>query len=139
MAKNFIVDNSVVMSWCFNDEANPFADSLLSLLEDTTAYVPSLWPLEVVNVLLAAERRKLISETDSIRFLSLLSQLPIIVQHENPEKVMKDILYLARAHNLLSYDASYLDLAVKKGSLLATLNKKMRMAAKSVKITTYPN
>lgn len=134
MGKNFVVDNSVVMSWCFKDEDNPYADLVLGRFEEATAYVPSVWPLEVVNVLLAAERRKLISETDSIRFLRLLSQLPILVQHESPERAMKDILNLARAHDLSSYDASYLDLAMKKGLPLATLDKKMRKAAKSMNV-----
>lgn len=134
MGKNFVVDNSVVMSWCFKDEDNPYADLVLGRFEEATAYVPSVWPLEVVNVLLAAERKKLISETDSIRFLRLLSQLPILVQHESPERAMKDILNLARAHNLSSYDASYLDLAMKKGLPLATLDKKMRKAAKSMNV-----
>jgi predicted nucleic acid-binding protein len=134
MKKSFVVDNSVVMSWCFKDQTNPFADTVLEWLPKATAYVPSVWPLEVVNVLLAAERRKLISKADSVRFLRLLSQLPILVQYESPERAMKDILNLARAHNFSSYDASYLDLAMKKGLPLATLDKKLRKAAKSVNV-----
>jgi predicted nucleic acid-binding protein len=136
MEKSFVVDNSVVMSWCFKDEANPFVNNVLEWFQEATAYVPSVWPFEVVNVLLAAERRKLISEADSSRFLSLLSQLPIIIQHESPGRTMKDIIGLARAHDLSSYDASYLDLAMKKGLPLATLDKKLRKAAKSVNVAT---
>ena len=134
MEKSFVVDTSIVMSWCFKDQTNPFADSVLMELSKSTAYVPSIWPLEVVNVLLAAERRKLIGKVDSIHFLNLLSQLPILVQHESPTRTMKDILYLARDHNLSSYDASYLDLAIKKGLPLATLDKKLRKAAKSINV-----
>ena len=134
MEKSFVVDNSVVMSWSFKDEANPLADSILARLEKDTAYVPSVWPHEVVNVLLAAERRKLISERDSIRFLRLLSQLPILVQYESPERSMTDILNLARTHIISSYDASYLDLAMKKGLPLATQDNKLRRAAKSVNV-----
>ncbi len=134
MEKNFVVDNSVVMSWCFKDEANPYADSVLNRLKKASAYVPSIWPLEVVNVLLAAERRKLLSQADSVRFVGLLSQLPIFVEHGSPERAMKDLLGLARAHDLSSYDASYLDLAMKKGLPLATLDQKLRAAAQSVKV-----
>ncbi len=134
MEKSFVVDTSIVMSWCFKDQTNPFADSVLMELSKSTAYVPSIWPLEVVNVLLAAERRKLIGKADSIHFLNLLSQLPILVQHESPTRTMKDILCLARDHNLSSYDASYLDLAVKMGLPLATLDKKLRKAAKSINV-----
>jgi predicted nucleic acid-binding protein len=138
MEKSFVVDTSIVMSWCFKDQSNPFADSVQEWLQEAIAYVPSVWPLEVVNVLLTAERRKFIGKADSIRFLRLLSQLPIVVQHENPERTMKDLIELARVHRLSSYDASYLDLAIKKGLPLATLDQKLRKAAKSVKTATYP-
>jgi len=134
MEKNFVVDNSIVMSWCFKDEANPYADSVLNRLKKASAYVPSVWPLEVVNVLLAAERTKLLSQADSVRFVGLLSQLPIFVEHGSLERAMKDLLGLARAHDLSSYDASYLDLAMKKGLPLATLDQRLRAAAQSVKV-----
>ncbi len=134
MEKSFIIDNSIVMSWCFKEQTNPLADTILGWLQEASAYVPSVWPLEVVNVLIAAERKALISKSDSIRFLRLLSQLPIRVQHESTEGLMKDTLGLARDHNLSSYDASYLDLAMKKGVPLATLDKKLRKAAKSVNV-----
>lgn len=136
MEKSIVVDNSVVLSWCFKDQANSLADKVLKWLLEAKAYVPAVWPFEVVNVLLAAERRKLLNEADSIRFLNLLSQLPILVQQESPERTMKDILGLARDHNLSSYDASYLDLAMKKGFPLATLDKNLRKAAKSVNVAT---
>jgi len=126
------------MSWCFKDQANDYADSVLGQLTGATAYVPSVWPLEVVNVLLAAERRNYINEADSVRFIHLLSNLPILVQHEGPEKAMKDLLGLARTYELSSYDASYLDLAMKKGLPLATLDRKLREAASAVKLQVFP-
>ena len=94
MGESFVVDNSVVMSWCFKDETNQYADAILDCLSDATAFVPSIWPLEVVNLLLVAERKKRLSEADSVRFITLLSQLPIIVEHERPERMMKDLLAL---------------------------------------------
>lgn len=130
MDGHFVVDNSVVMSWCFKDETNTYADTVLDKLADATAVVPSIWPLEVVNVLLVAERQKRLSESDSIRFITLLSQLPIVVEHEQPERMMKELLALARANNLSSYDASYLDLAMKRGISIATLDQKLIDAAK---------
>jgi len=134
MDNGFIVDNSVVMSWCFKEQANPYADSILERLTEAVAYVPPVWSLEVVNVLLATERKKCISEADSVHFISLLSQLPIFVEYESPEKSMKDLLGLARIHNLSSYDASYLDLAMRKGLPLATLDKNLRKAAESTNV-----
>jgi len=126
------MDNSVSMSWCFQDEADDYSDAVLDMLAESTAVVPSIWPLEVVNVLLVAERKQRISESDSIRFLTLLSQLPIVVEHKTPEEMMKDILALGRANGLSSYDASYLDLAMRKGLPLATLDNRLIEAARKV-------
>ena len=133
MIEQFVVDNSVVMSWCFKDETNNYADSVLDRLTELVAVVPSIWPLEVVNVLLVAERQKRLSESDSIRFLTLLSQLPILVEYERPE-MMKELLALARSNNLSSYDASYLDLAMRKGVPIATLDNKLIEAAKRIDV-----
>jgi predicted nucleic acid-binding protein len=133
----FVIDNSVVMSWCFRDQANSYSDSVLESLAAAVAYVPAVWPLEVANVLLTAERKKLIHQADSVRFISLLSQLPIVVEYESPEKAMKDLLGLARAHGLSSYDASYLDLAMRKGLPLATLDEKMKQAAASANVMIF--
>lgn len=137
MRPQFVVDNSVVMSWCFRDQANPYADAVLESLATAEAFVPSIWPLEVVNALLTAERKKLIYQADSVRFLSLLFQLPLFVENENPEKTMKDLLGLARSHRLSSYDAAYLDLAMKKGFPLATLDEKLRQAAASTSVPIW--
>jgi len=130
MAKHFVLDNSIVMSWCFKDETNDYAEIVLSRLTKATAVVPSIWPLEVVNVLLVAERQKRLSKSDSIRFITLLSQLPIVVEYERPEMMMKELLSLARANGLSSYDASYLDLAMRNGVPIATLDTNLINAAK---------
>ena len=105
MGSNFVVDNSVVISWLFRDEANNYADAVLDRLSVATAHVPSIWPLEVLNVLLTAERRKRISQADSARYLTLLGQLPIIVEYEPPQNIMTILLSLGRENNLTSYDA----------------------------------
>ena len=134
MANDFVVDNSVVMSWCFKDETNQYADAVLDQLSESTAIVPFVWPLEVVNVLLVAERRKRLKQVDSVRFITLLLRLPIVVEDEGSEKTMKDLLALGRTNNLSSYDASYLDLAMRKDCPIATLNKKLIEAAKKVDV-----
>lgn len=134
MVEHFVVDNSVVMSWCFKDETNNYADTVLDKLTEATAIVPSIWPLEVVNVLLVAERQKRLSESDSVRFITLLSQLPIVVEYDRPEMMIKELLALARANNLSSYDASYLDLAMRKGFPIATIDNKLIEAARRVDV-----
>jgi len=130
MGDDFVIDNSVVMTWCFKDEASQYADLILDRLEDSDGFVPSIWPLEVCNVLLVAERKKRIGEADSARFIALLSELPIIVEQEPPERMIKEIFALARKHKLSSYYASYLDLAMRKGLPIATLDRNLIAAAK---------
>ena len=132
--KPFVLDNSVVMSWCFKDEENQYADNVLDYLSDATALVPSVWPLEVMNILLVAERRKRLSEADSVRFISLLSQLPISVEYESPERIMRELLSFARENNLSSYDASYLDLSMRNGIPIATLDNQLLAVARKVDV-----
>ena len=107
MGQDLVIDNSVVMAWCFQDEANPYAESILDRLEQGTAFVPAIWPLEVGNVLLVAERHRRLGEGDSARFLALLSELPVRVDQEPPERMFKEILSLARRQKMSTYDASY--------------------------------
>ncbi|MDA2921430.1 type II toxin-antitoxin system VapC family toxin [Desulfobacterota bacterium AH_259_B03_O07] len=137
MDEIFVIDNSVVMSWCFKDESNNYGDIVLDNLQKSTAVVPPVWPLEVANVLLVAERRKRLSEADTIRFVTLLNQLPITVEEGQSEKMMLEILALAREHKLSSYDASYLDLAMRKGLSIATLDRGLRAAAKKTKVQIF--
>ena len=123
------------MAWCFEDEDSDYASGILERLIDGEALVPGIWPLEVANVLLVAERNQRLGEADSTRFVSLLRQLPVIVETEAPERVMGEILALAREHRLSSYDASYLDLAMRSGLPIATLDKTLKRAAGECQVT----
>jgi len=126
---DFVVDNSVVMAWCFLDEESIYADTVLRSLETNIAIVPAVWPLEISNVLVVAERRQRLSKSDSINFLTLINDLPITVIQESPDRMTREILALAREHQLSTYDASYLDLAMRKGLPLATQDKALKKEA----------
>ncbi|MBS0013555.1 MAG: type II toxin-antitoxin system VapC family toxin [Desulfobacterales bacterium] len=134
MSGYFVVDNSVVMAWCFGDEASAYADAVLEQLSENTALVPAIWPLEVVNVLLVAERKKRIRFADSVRFLSLLSALPIVVEHPGHKAMMKELLSLGRTSVLSAYDTAYLSLAMRNNCPVATLDKRLLEAAKKLDI-----
>lgn len=129
MSNQFVIDNSVVMAWCFADEESIYADFVLDSLKDNDAIVPAIWPLEVGNVLVVGERRHRLSEADSARFLSLVHNLPISVDQETPDRMMREIVALARHHQLSTYDASYLDLAMRRDIPLATRDAALRKAA----------
>jgi predicted nucleic acid-binding protein len=133
----FVLDNSVVMAWGFDDEADPYADNLLGLIPMARAFVPSLWPLEVANVLLVGERRQRITAADTARFLSLLDTFPITVDDETTAHAWVETLALARAQNLSAYDAAYLELAMRRGLPLATLDAKLKATATAVGVSLY--
>lgn len=118
-----VIDTSVTMAWCFEDEASPAADEVLDRLRHDDAVVPSLWQLEVANVLLAAERRGRISEAQAARFVGLLEQLPIRVDTDGTDLVR--VLGVGRRHGLSAYDSCYLDLAERLGVPLATLDDRL--------------
>lgn len=137
MSARFVVDNSVVMAWCFEDATSAYADAVLDALGTAEAVAPAIWPLEVGNVLLAAERKRRLSEASVARFLALLRGLPIAVEQETPERMLTDILSLARTHHLSTYDASYLDLAMRHGLPIATQDTSLSKAAKACLVPAF--
>jgi len=122
------------MRWCFHDDATRYAEQILHRLSTLEAWVPSLWALEVANVLLVGERRQRLTPADSSRFVSLLQTLPVRADAPTASHSWSDVLPVARSHQLSAYDASYLELAMRMGCPIATLDDKMRRAAKPLGI-----
>jgi predicted nucleic acid-binding protein len=133
----FVLDASMTLAWCFDDEGGTQAEDVLDLLTESQAIVPTLWLLEVSNALMNAERRGRLTAAESARFLALLRGLPIQVDEASSmERTWGDVLSLARAHRLSTYDACYLDLAMRSGALLATLDDDLRNAAQVCGVQT---
>jgi predicted nucleic acid-binding protein len=126
---NFVLDASVTLAWAFEDEGGDYPKLALEALGRGEAVTPSLWPLEVANGLVAAERRRRISAADASRFAALLLALPIVVEPVDRRRVFDATRPLARATGLSVYDAHYLELAVRLGVPLATLDQGLRAAA----------
>ena len=101
------------------------------------AHVPGLWPLEVANALLVGERRGRTTAADAAHFLAILSAFPITVDDETVARAWADTMHLARAHNLSAYDAAYLELAMRRGLPLATLDDKLKAAAVAVGVPLF--
>jgi len=135
--KHFVVDNSVVVSWFFKDELTAYTTAIRQGLHETLAIVPAIWPLEFANVLLTAERRKRLTEAEVSHILTLMQSLPISIEQEPPERVWAEILQLARAHSLTTYDASYLDLAMRLGLPIATQDKALLKAARKCGVAIF--
>lgn len=125
----FVLDNSVLVAWAF-DEQSSYADAVGKSLAEKRAIVPALWPLEFGNTLLVAERRRRLTEAEAARIRDHVLSLGIEVVPDQPPRVLTEVLALARYHGLTVYDASYLDLAVREGVPLATLDERLAEAAR---------
>ena len=132
MSAAFVVDCSIAMAWLFNDEATAKTAALLNRLATETALVPAWWFIEITNVLAMAERKGRIKPTESDAFIADLSKLGIERDDEAPDRAFTHLLALCRRHRLTSYDAIYLDLAVRRNLPLATLDDALRNAAHKV-------
>jgi predicted nucleic acid-binding protein len=126
----FILDGSLTLAWCFEDESTSFTDSIQDALKtDSTCLVAPIWPSEVANGVLIAVRRGRISVAEGDTFLLTLLQMPIDVAFVPPATVFQEVLPLARNNGLTVYDASYLYLAMRHDLPLATLDHALRTAA----------
>lgn len=132
-----VIDTSITMAWCFEDESTDETEALLDRVVREGAVVPQLWTHEISNVLLVAERRGRVTEAQSARITSLLSQLPIRISLDAPSPAEQ--LALARNHGLTSYDAAYLWLAELLGLPLATLDEDLASAARAAGVETLPS
>jgi predicted nucleic acid-binding protein len=135
---SFVLDCSIAVTWCFADEASPATDALLDQMQEQGAIVPALWHLEVGNVLVQAERRGRIAAGDMAARIELLRRLPITTDDETARRALRDTLALAREHGLTTYDASYLELATRRGLPLATRDRKLQEAASRMAIELLP-
>ena len=128
---NFVLDASVTLSWAFEDERSQPALEVLERLRQDEAAVASLWPLEVTNGLMAAERRGRLTGADASRFLHLVRSLPIVIDPVARVRAFEGTRSLARTHRLTAYDAAYLELAVRRGIPLVTLDGELQAAAEA--------
>ncbi len=133
----FVIDSSIVAAWYFVDEADPYADAVAVSLSQATAVVPALFHLEMTNILVMGERRKRSTEAQATAFLARIASLPIVVDGQTMSRAWSDTIALARAHGLTSYDAAYLELALRESLPLASLDRELKAAAKAVGVANF--
>ena len=137
---NFVLDNSVAMRWFFGDgkpQELAYAGKVLDAMKVTSALVPVTWGLEVSNVIARAEAKNLVTEARSEAFLELLQGVDIEVDSATFSHALSDTLQLARRYRLSAYDASYLELAMREGLPLATLDEDLQKAAKKAGVKRF--
>ena len=127
-----MIDNSVVLSWIFEDEHSKESQDTLNELIKNYAYVPSLWPFELANALYVAEKKGRIKEADAMIFIKNLKNLPVFIETNNFDNITKDILSLSREHHITVYDASYIELALRKNLTLISFDKELIAVCKKI-------
>jgi len=132
---SFVLDNSVALTWCFEDERTPATTALLVQVGESGALAPGLWPLEALNGLLVAERRGRLDASRRHRLAGFLQALPIRLDDETAGQAWTTTVRLAERFALSAYDAAYLELAHRHGLPLASLDQDLRAAAMALGLT----
>ena len=137
---NFVLDNSVTMRWFFGDgkpQELAYAGKVLDAMKQANAFVPATWGLEVANVIAKAEAKSLVTEARSGAFLEMLEGVDIGVDTATFTHALSATLQLARRFRISAYDASYLELALRLGIPLATLDADLQKAAKKAGVKEF--
>lgn len=137
---SFVLDNSVAMCWLLNDGRPAdiaYALNVLDALKQTSATVPGIWALEAANVVAKAEARGLVAEARTQVFVATLLRLNIATDKATASHALSDTLNLARRYKLSTYDAAYLELALREGLPLATLDADLEKAARKAGVKRF--
>ena len=131
----YVLDSSVALAWFLPGEQSSRTEALLDQAAEAGALAPGLWPLEVANIMLVAERKNRITQAQRVRALTSLAKLPIRIDTETAGRAWNSTFDLALAHGLTVYDAGYLDLSLRSGLPLATLDQALGRAATACGVT----
>lgn len=126
-----VLDSSITLAWIYSDETTEAVSQVFDLLSQSGGWVPQVWRLEVANVLEMGVRRKRHNGDFRDATLADLAQLPIQVDSETDKQAWGSTLRLASRHQLTLHDAAYLELALRRGLPLASLDKDLRSAARA--------
>lgn len=134
-----VLDASMTLSWLLPDEASEDAAGVQGeLLKAETVWVPAHWRLEVCNALCMAERRKRLDAAGIAQAVALFSQLPVVVDPRTNDRAGSETLALSRQYALSVYDGAYLELALRSGASLASLDRPLRAVAKKLGVPLFP-
>lgn len=138
MIPPLVLDNSVSAAWCFSDESNDYTEGVFSAIETHgRGIAPALWPLELANSLVVAERKKRVTAEKRNIFLASLAELDIEVELQATERIFTTAIELATTHGLSVYDAAYLELALRRQLPLASQDQALIRAATQAGISIF--
>jgi len=134
-----VLDASLTLSWLLPDEAGPSTRTVQSdIRKAERVWVAGHWCLEVANALCMAERRKRLDATGVAQAVALFAKLPVTVDPETHERASADTLVLARQHGLTTYDTAYLEVSLRRGASLASLDSELRKTARKLGVPLLP-
>ncbi len=136
---HLVLDASMALSWLLPDEASEASVAVQAELSKAEAiWVAAHWRLEVANSLCMAERRKRLDAAGIAQAVALFTQLPVTVDPETNAHASAETLSLARQHTLSVYDAAYLEIALRRGAVLASFDGPLRLVAKKLRVPLLP-
>ena len=136
VVREFVLDGSLALAWYFKDEAVPYADDVAGAFPGARAVVPVIWPLEIANAVLMGGRRRS-TEAQASKWFGYLRSLPIVIDEQTNDQAWSGVVALGRAHQLSAYDASYLELALRRDLSLASLDVKLKAVASSLGVPSF--
>lgn len=134
-----VIDASLTIAAFAEERDTVAAQVVMAEAMRRGAWVPSLWKLEVANVLRIMVIRKRAEASFPDQVLAALSDMPIMIDLETADRAWSETLALSREQDLTPYDAAYLELAVRRGAALATLDMRLAAAARRRGIEVLPN
>lgn len=135
---DYVLDASVAATWLLPDERKPETDVLLEMVQNVQVWVPVIWPTEIANVLGQNIRRKRISHHEKSMALKFLQGLALNVDDVSLYAAWHAADHLVQEYGITHYDATYLELAVRRKIPLATLDMDLRRAAAKAKVKVLP-
>ena len=135
----FILDASITLGWIADDPpSSPATHVMQRLLDGDRAVVPALWHLELANWFAVAQRRQILTEETADRCIEVLEEIVTRAVDTETEFSIRKTRDLATAFQLSAYDAVYLDLALREGLPLATLDRPLRAVATKAGVDSFP-
>jgi predicted nucleic acid-binding protein len=132
------IDASIIVAWAIEDDQTTLSDAVQdALASGERAVAPALWPLEVANALLVAERHHRLSQAALLAFMTRLGQVPIETEPVELHTTPGPVVALARQLDLAVYDACYLELAARRGLPLATVDSRLAAAARKAGVPLW--
>ena len=126
----FVIDASIVLTWCFPDEESQKAEAIAERIVGGDEVIgPAFWRHEILNALLVGEKRKRLTRELTRALIDDLDRLPVDIDLPSFVTVFTAAQALCRKHGLTAYDAAYLEIAIREGIALATVDEELKRAA----------